>query len=601
VDLFFSYSLGQPWALLLIPLSMTLLIWLDRRRKKPRRLLVASRRLFPDFAPAKQQRVKSSWSIDLWLYLLIAIFSGIVVAAPQKEIQKVQSIPHVFVIEHGWTMAAGDRWSRTKNLVHEALGNLDSQESVHIFLSPNHGNSPWRGSVGTATAFLEQINVSSKSSELEPSALTALSQTGESPILVFTDHEPHFDPWLKKRVHVFADADREGNVSLLACGAKRLGAKQDQIQVTLANSGDKAVSVSLGYVTSNKDGEEKKSRTLKVTLMAGERKVLSDQVSRTTTFCSWSILKVDSGDNQSRPGADALKIDNTMRLARGSPRPLPVRLSGPNSKELVRVLSSIPGIELSEGSPIEGQLSVVTGEIPDPLTNPCILVLPPEKNVQGLPALKGSRWLEQGEIHFEIPAIASARSQIPGPLGTMKPLLLSQEGVPLIARRGQGLSQILYMGFALTPDVTNWVRQRSFPMFFVQVVESLGKASGELQSLPLGQPFPSLEEFRGAGNMVKIRHVRSTQEWTLSAADTFTPQRPGLYTVKSKDKAAHSFAVNGDFTAGYGLPAFKRPLDFSVLGTTQKRVESRETSAENWPAFLALLCVIILILRRLKP
>lgn len=596
MDLFFL-SLTRPEFLLAVPPIWGLLIWLDRRRRKPRRLLVACEALLPRLAPRRQQKAQSNWTLDLILMLLIALFATWILAGPQYNSPRSPQTKKIVVLERGLTTLAVERLDTLKARLLEESQSWPPETEVELHLNPKGRGLPWRGPVGELEAQLSSV-ASVPYERPTKDLLESLVNAGDDLVLV-TDQSPPLDSWLAKRTRVIVKGRGFGNVALLRAGAKTLDEVKALAQVTLFNGTKKPRSLTLRFEYLLKEGGEVLSSMQKTSLEAGQVGLLFSEVPRSYIELRWILTEVSHGPEEARRDWDALTVDNEQILRRSSSGRRPVILSGSPPYELLRALSAVDGLDIQEGQPRDGVFSVITGQMPDPVTLPSLVLLPPKDGERFLVSPGSLQWTpdEGFPLHpFEAPTVARARGDPPSGLGELRPLLSTKDGAILLGLRGQGRSLLAYCGFSLGGEETDWSRQASFPLFFHSLLQS-GQGEAEIGSnLPTGAWLSDLKDKLGEGPLRWGRVGESLQ--TLSPAGALCFEWPGVYVVESEDGRSRRWAVS---VKGTAKTLWEDADELSEgVGKKARASEEREESGEKAPAFFAFFCILILIARRMN-
>ncbi|MDF1662381.1 MAG: hypothetical protein P1V97_11460 [Planctomycetota bacterium] len=596
MDLFF-FSLSRPWLLILGPLLWAILLWLDRRRRKPRRLLVACEALLPRLVPKRQQRAQTRWTLDLILLLSIAFLASLILAGPKTSTLDKTPNLKLIVFERGLSTMAGERLARLKNLLLEEAKSWPEETLVQLQLNPAGSEKAWSGKAGELGEVVSRVASLPYDSPIKSRLDLFLTLPGE--IVLITDKNPGLDAWMKSRVRVLAKARPLGNVSLLRAGAKTLNEKEDLVQVTVQNATSQTRSITVSCETINVKTQKRGRVDRSVELKKGEIRALFQTVSRDCDELRWTLEQVSHSAKEDRWEWDALDADNEQILIRPFLEERRVRVSGEVPYELMRALSAIDGARVEEGPPLDGVFSIVSGAVPDPLTSPCLLLLVPKAGENSLDSPSTLSWIPRDGflLHaFETPTVAKARVGPPSGLGELKPLLVTKDGEILLGLRGQGRSFLAYCGFSLESAETDWSQQASFPLFFHSLLKAGELDSRSLKSWPAGTLLRGLHDWAGPGD-VKWGFDGETPE-QASSSKSVVFARVGIFRARSEDGRERRWAVSvrpkvEDFLEGFEAASEGAGKKVSVD-------REREESGEKGPAFFALLCILLLITRRMN-
>lgn len=596
MDLFF-FSLSSPWLLVLAPLLWGILLWLDRRRRRPRRLLLACEALLPRLVPKRQQRAQTRWTLDLILLLSIALLASIILAGPKTQaLHRSQNI-RVIVFERGLSTMAGGRLATLKELLINDSKSWPEETIVRLHLNPPGGEKSLEGTVSELSDLVASVKSLPYDAPIKDHLNLALSSPGE--VVLVTDKNPRLDPWLRERVRVLAKARRLGNVSLLRAGARRLNDSEDQVQVAIQNASAKPRSMTVTLETLNSKTKKKTRITHKLALKPGEVRTLLKKVSRHCEEARWTLSELSHRPEEDRLDWDALEIDNEQILIRPAVEERRIRVSGEIPYEVLRALSVIEGTRVEEGPPMDGVFSIVSGSVPDPLTTPSLLILPPKDGERFLDKPGGLSWIARDGflLHpFETPTLAKARLSPPSGLGELRPLLVTKDGELLLGVRGQGSSFVAYCGFSMESAETDWSQLASFPLFFHALVTNGVRNSPTLTSVPAGTVIRDLEAWAGSGNFeFGLLNGVLTK---LESGSQPRLERPGIYRARARDGREKRWAVSVQpELEGLLVDFVAEGLD---AGKKVRADKEREESAEKGPAFFALLCIVVLIARRMN-
>ena len=527
----FLHPLGL-LALVAVPIVVALSLWRWRRRH----VEVSSLLLWRDVAVqwretphARRRRLDPLIIVRIAVALVLAA----AIAGP-AWVSTVGPARHlVLILDRSASMATVDtdeqsRWHKARRELLTLLGRLNQADRVDVVAVPSPVERPIPPALGAsdAAALLQELSPSDAAVEPGQLAQTAIEVARRYPgaaTVVVTDA---LLPGLPAGVSVLAVGAPARNLGIVAFAARPAQEGRAQVLVAVASSDASPASTPVVLLA---DGQPLGERAVAVPLRGRAQAIFDVALAPEAR-----VLEARLG------GADGLAADDRAWLAR---RPGGVRVAwiGDDDRYLRRALAAQPGVTLtdlpqalSDGVPSGYDLALYCRAVPRELAGGTIVLVAPRDSVGAL-RLGGDVEAGEGTVvaprdplmtAVRLDGIALGRIRgLSTPQG-FETLAAGAGGVPLIGRWAEGQARVIYV--AIDPAASDWPLKPSFPIFWANVVASVGGlGGGEFRAVPPGQlcrvdwAGPEAELIKPGGARRRLR------------GGVCRPEHVGLYRVAS--------------------------------------------------------------------
>jgi len=534
----FLHPLGL-LALVAVPVLIVLSLWRWRRRE----VQVSSLLLWRDVAaqwrqaPHARRRRQADPLVVLRVAAALALAAALCGLAWVRASRSERTL--VLVLDRSASMAGPGvsgaiRWQWARGELERVLARLGPADRVEIVAVPPPVDRPIRPrlTAAEAVALLRELGPSDApvdSQELIEVATGAARRQPDAAVIVATD------AWLEglpKGVAVVAGAAAARNRGIVTFAARPTARGTYEVLVGVANAGDKTYEEE---VSLRADGRSVGAQRVSLK-PRGRGQAIFDLPLDATTVLEARLDKPDD-----------IAADNRAWLAR---RPGGVRVAwvGDESHYLRRALSVQPGVEVVE-LPEPPQEAVPSGfdfalyyhAVPRKVEAGNVVAVAPRGAVG---SLRPDDLAEAGQA-----AVVAARDPLMAAVrldgiavGRVRKIaapqdfetLASADGQPLIGRWRQGEARAIYVG--IDPATSDWPLDPSFPIFWANVVATLGGPGRDFGSVRPGQ----LCQVDWARGEARLDGPGGSRELI---GGVFRPERVGVYTVKSQGRE-EKFAVS---------------------------------------------------------
>jgi hypothetical protein len=601
-----------PLAFAVAILAIVLLALLDRLRRRPVVLVVASLALFPETAEVATAAARSrrrEWR-DLVLKCLAACLLALAAGGPRLPRGAGAGRRVRILLARGASLRAregkGTRFDLAREEARRALAALAPEDRVDLHLAPVADDEP-RGALDpdAARAALDQVRLVDAPSALEARAALLSAAASELardasalPVFVISDRPAAslaFAPELAAAARFAVVGEPHANRGIVALASRRDERGKETLLAAVTNAADEPATLTLTLrLAAGPDdpGGETIARTL--SLAAGETRielVLADALARTgAVFASLS-------------GEDALAVDDRVIALRAADAPVKIAIAGNLGAPLETALRSVPGTTVEtfpEGeAPVTGHDLTILSWKDDSQRQPrgsVVFVCPPEPAAPVVRPLRADlalidAWFPGTNLVEGLEGVSVVRSGVPTGL-PFKPLVKDASGHTLLGASAPTPDTFfLYVGFALPRSSREpWASTPSFPRFWANVVERVRERPAEpaeLRAEPTGEPLalprPADAE---PGDALS---VTAPSGRARLVQDRYVPLEAGIHRVRAEHgKASVAFAAalrdpgTEDLRSARGAP-FTR----AVLALLQRPSTARASASLAW--LLALL------------
>jgi hypothetical protein len=553
-------TLERPWLALGTAIAAVVLLWiLDRLRRRPVVLLVASLDLFPETAERardSERQKKRAWR-DLLLRMLAALALALAAGGPSLEHGRSRGRLVRVLLDRSASMAAkeasGTRLELARAELARALGALASDDRVELHLEPPDIDEPTETLSPGDVAKVSVRVVGAPGHVKERALRLAPASADDLPLLVVSDEKPE---------------------AIAGVAWASVGTPLANVGITaLASRRDPAGHESL-LVATNKDA--------KVELRLG-----TDV--RTLDVKGSAVAPVRSGVDRAEVrvvGQDALALDDAAVALRAFDAPLRVVVEPGLGAPLETALRSIPGADVVVSDERSGGdvffLRYVQGD-KDPPRGFQVYFGPAEDEVPGVTFVDRTK---VGEHDFAVFGPRKISHEIPKDVSVPDHVVNAGER-PVVAFGPHAI----WIGTQPPPPGDSWARDPGFPRFFAWVLEYVrAYVAEDLVVHPTGSPLdlPRLGPGANARSVVTDPLGRKRE-----SGPRFTPLDPGIYTVSAegaKVEARFSAALLDPVTQDLGR-ATTVPFASGALAPLGAHPASRESAPLAWS--LAILALVL--------
>lgn len=569
-------SLESPRLALVVGVgALVVLFLLDRLRRRPVVLLVASLELFPRNAEVESQAEKTksrAWR-DLILRGLAALLLALAAGGPRLANVRSAGRRVRVLIDRSASMEAVDQGTTRLELARaelaRALSALAPEDEVELHLDPRGDDEPARTlSPAEARAFVPAIVrvPSTVGDRIDLVAAAASART--VPLLVVTDRDVAFvasDDELAQWVHVAVVGSPQKNVGLTAFASRREASGEERLLV--AANGRAAVELVLGATR------------------------------RTLAVDGSAIAPVPSGIERAEAkletaGGDALASDDHATALRRVDAPLRVALDPTLGKPLEAALRAVPGTDVQVGDErSDADVFVRRWDDRDVADAPRGFTVffapgappPPERPLKCVDTR-----LDASGVSLTGIDVPGFRRDVPTSIA-VKPVLTDGKGATII---GVG-PRVAWIGFEPPKGFQDgWAKHESFPRFFAYLLEDVRALEPEdLVAYPTGRP---LLLPRPADAKPGARLVVTDPRGRAQAVDkTFTPVEPGVHEVRAEggtQRTRFAAALLDARTSDLSTTR-ARPFAAPLLATLSARPATRADETIAW--ILALVALLL--------
>ena len=509
--------LERPLAALVVALgALAVLAILERLRRRPVVLVVASLDLFPESAVVASAAARSrrrEWR-DLVLRSLAALAFALALGGPTLEAGQAAGRRVRVVLGRGASLAAREPSGRTRldlarDEVRRALERLAPEDRVDLTLLPPGPDSPAAGlSPGAALAALSDVRTVAAPGELAQgsAALAAaasdravgdVAQThGEAlPALVVLDREPEaasVPRELLAAARVALVGSPVPNRAVVALASRRDELGRERLLCAVGNFAPEPARLTVELRFAREPGQLSRATPLVRTVDVGAGEIGSILVDDASVLGSATAVEARL------VGEDSLALDDGALALRPLAAPVRIAVVGDVGRPVETALRACEGVTVElfppGGAPLRGfDLTVERAERDDEPApaGACVFVCPPRDDAFVTPRLPLA--LDVSRARTLVPSVAGrsggadlaqalatvkrARPAPPSNLGRLEPLVSSSDPVPveLIAASpdGRAGSLVVYLGFdTRSSEVEDgWARDASFPRFWAELVE----------------------------------------------------------------------------------------------------------------------------------
>ena len=525
----FLHPLGL-FALIAVPIVVALSLWRWRRRHVEVSSLLLWRDVAAQWRETPHARRRRLDPLIL-LRVAVALVLAAAIAGPAWVSTAGPARHLVLVLDRSASMATVDadgqsRWQKARRELLSLLGRLAPADRVDVVAIPAPGERPIPPALGAADAAALVQELSPSDAAVEPGELarTAIELARRYPgaaTAVVTDAPL---PGLPAGVSVLAVGGPARNLGIVAFAARATQEGRAQVLVAVASSDASPASAHVALLA---DGQP-----------LGEKIVAVPSRGRAQAIFDVALAPAARVLEARLGAADALAADDRAWLAR---RPGGVRIAwiGDDDRYLRRALAAQPGVTLtdlpqalSDGVPSGYDLALYCRATPRELAGGTIVLVAPRDSVG---ALRLGGYTEAGEGAVAAPrdplmtavrldGVALGRVRGLSPPQGFETLAAGAGGVPLIGRWAEGRARVIYV--AIDPAASDWPLKPSFPIFWANVVASVGGwGGGEFSAVPPGQ----LCRVDWAGPQAELIEPGGARRRLRGGA--CRPERVGLYRV----------------------------------------------------------------------
>ncbi|HZU97202.1 MAG TPA: BatA domain-containing protein, partial [Planctomycetota bacterium] len=551
-------TLERPWLALGTGIAAILLLWiLDRLRRRPVVLLVASLDLFPENAERardSERQKKRAWR-DLLLRMLAALALALAAGGPSLEHGRSRGRLVRVLLDRSASMAAkeasGTRLELARAELARALANLSSDDRVELHLEPPDVDEPAE-TLSPGEAAKVSVRVVGAPGHVKERALRlAPASADDLPLLVVSDEKPEAIAgvaWASVGTPL-------ANVGITALASRRDPAGHESLLV--ATSARATVEITVGTHV--------------------ETRVVEGS----------AVASVPSGAGEARAriqGEDALSLDDEAVALRAFDAPLRVVVEPGLGAPLETALRSIPGADVVVSDERSGGdvffLRYVAGD-KDPPRGFQVYFGPAEDEVPGVTFVDHTR---VGEHDFAAFFPRKVAHEVPKDVSV--PEHVVDSGDHHVVAFGP---RAVWIGTPPPPSGDPWARDPGFPRFFAWVLEHVrAYVAEDLVVHPTGSPLDLPRLGPGANARFVVTDPLGRKR---ESGPRFTPLDPGIYTVSAqgtKTEARFSAALLDPVTQDLGR-AVTTPFPAGALAQLLARPASRESAPLAWLLAVAAL------------
>lgn len=571
--------------------AAALVWWLDRRARRPRRVLIASHRLLPPPDPERARRAQRAMTLELILLLSAALALGLAASGPvwtrAPESGPVETL--ILVRDLSTRAGGGARLARLKAVAEGLARSRPAGTRFRLRAVP--GSAAPAADPLALEELLERLSsLSARPAIGDPAAAVEAALVGDPSraIWLVADRDPELPAAAARFVGLRAIAAAMENLGIVGCGVEAAGPGPDSPERV-------TVSVMNGGATS------RRVRVRSGELMTPAMNVRPGEVVTRTLVIPAGLaeLVLSLCDDRGEPWRDSLAEDDRVHLVREPTAARVCALYGVWPAPAVAVLEAFPGlvVESRGAAPRPGgaepALSIFPGGVPAGLPTPAVVVVAPGE----AEAVAGTARLEP---HPELPGVTADRfrveaasPELPAGLGALSPVVTDERGRVLVGLGGRGAARVLVLGFRLE-DAGGWVERESFARLLASFVDQVLPATGgQLVVHRLGEPA-ALPGEPSAG----ARPVRGPDgaSWIERGSSLRAPA-PGVYELGAESDPARrrlSFGVLDPAVTRLGAVELRREARATVRAPrTPRRVGLRGPIG-----LLALALVLPVVARR---
>jgi hypothetical protein len=502
----------------------------------------------------------------------------------------------------------GSRLDLARAQADALLARLAPEDRVRLVLAPPLEDDP-RDDLARddARAAVGRVTPIAAPAGLEPVVEAAAAESARAqtpPPVVVTDRVPSLAPEAAARTALVVVGSPLANRAIVALGSSRDAAGRETLLVAVANLSERPWSgkVRLRVAASADDLSRGVARDREVELRAPPSGLatatLPDDVVAGSGAASARILD-----------RDALAADDEAFAVRARESLVRVALVGDLPPALARAARATPAavvVEAPSWDVVRGacDLAFVAGPLPvDRGAESVVVYAPPDADdvtePSGTAPLEARGLFEHSyeALRDEMQrgakiAVARARPSPRDVVGTtLRPLLATHAGIPLVGYQGTRAPFIGYIGFDLALANTDWTSRPSFPIFVAEAIEAArGARTGTLECTPTGRPVESALAHRGPVELVALAsgaRRRAQAPLVLREASLFRATSGG----DEETWGAGLLDPRASDLRGASPRAIDPALLSLVLGPP--RVEESRASVSGGAAALALLFALL--------
>lgn len=604
-------------ALALALAALVLLAILERMRRQPVVLLVASLDLFPESAEvanAAAQSRRREWR-DLLLRALAAVAFALAAGGPSVEAGEPSGRRVRVLLARGASLAAREPVGRSRldlarDEVRRALERLAPEDRVDLGLLPPGLDAPEAGlSPAAAIRALDSVAAVAAPGDLASNAAPLAAAASDLardpahalPALAVVDRAPapgSLPAELLAAARLATVGSPLGNRALVALGSRRDETGRERLLGAVANLAPTSAKVEVELRLARDPGELARAaaRPFSLELAAGE--------TRSFLFDDAAVLAAATVAEARLVGEDALALDDRVLALRPALVPVRIAIAGDLGRPVETALRACEGVSVElfpEGqAPSRGfDLTVLRAERDDepaPL-GACVFVCPPTQGAlepRGLrvaearartlcPSVLGGESAGGLDLAAALARVGRVRPEPPRNLGALEPVLVASEPVPttLIAASPAARAGALavYLGFdtraAGVVDV--WARDASFPRFWAEIVERVRERPEEPPGLSVEPTGRALALPRPAdaspGAWLEVVPPGEPPRAHRARGGRWVPLEAGLHRVRAEQargEALFAAALLDPATSDLRQAA-ARPFDDATLARLAER------------------------------